>query len=106
MVDTPLVKNAKLESAIVRDIMTYLKTRPNSFTVKTHGSVYQNSGVPDVYHLEQGVSFWIEVKRPKLGRLTELQKATIDRLNAAGACAFVARSVDEVRHVIEFRFSR
>ena len=101
-----ILAEEKLEAVIVKEIMNYLKARPNSLTFKTHGGVYQARGIPDIYHLERGASFWIEVKRPRLGKLTDIQAATIARLNEAGAYAFAATGVDEVRHAIEFRFSR
>ncbi len=64
--------------------------------MKVHGDMFQKSGVPDILACVNGKFVGIEVKRPG-GRLSELQKYNIERIQAAGGVAFVATSVDEVR---------
>lgn len=65
--------------------------------MKTHGSAYQRSGVPDLLAIapKTGRLVGIEVKRPRLGRPTELQLRQIDRINAAGGVAGIATNVEE-----------
>jgi len=53
-------------------------------------------GWPDLIGMtKEGRFVGIEVKARK-GEVTPLQVAVIDRINASGGMAFVARSVDEV----------
>lgn len=53
-------------------------------------------GCPDILgQLDDGRLLAIEVKRPS-GRLRPEQAAFLSRAGAAGACAFVARSVEDV----------
>lgn len=57
-------------------------------------------GCPDILgQLYDGRLLAIEVKRPS-GRLSPEQRAFLERAQRGGACAFVARSVDDVlRHI-------
>jgi len=45
----------------------------------------------------------IEVKRPKIGKLSEHQKKVLMQLQGCGAVVFVAHSVDEVKQVERYR---
>jgi len=99
------------EADILRSIMALLKHHPkvakvwrqNSGTFqmqygpKTH-YVRANTarGMSDIAGiLKGGRGLYIEVKTPK-GRVMEHQQEFLDGMTAAGALAFVARSVDEV----------
>ena len=91
-----------LEKSIVAAIMKAFKAR-GVWAKKIHGGMYQVSGLPDIIAIapRTGRMVGIEVKRPKLGRVTSLQEAMIDQMNAAGAIAGIARSVDEALTLIE-----
>ena len=80
--------------------MKYLKTVPGCFAWKEHGGMYGTSGIPDIICCCQGMFYGFEVKT-ETGEPTELQKATIRKILAAGGTALVVRSVDEVRDVID-----
>ena len=87
-----------LESSIVAAVVRYLKTLPCIFIWKTHGGPY-GQGMPDIYCLYRGETFWFEVKRP--GKTaTRLQEEKIKALRAAGATAEVVTSLDEVKQII------
>ena len=88
------------ESDIVRAIMRYLKTIPGCFAWKEHGGMYGVAGIPDIICCCNGRFIAFEVKTDK-GKPTELQKATIRKIQAAGGIAIVVRSADEVKTVIE-----
>ena len=55
------------------------------------------AGIPDILIINEGLAYWIELKAPKTGRLSEAQILTRDRLWDAGACWAMARSLDELR---------
>ena len=87
------------EKDIVTAILRFLKTVPMCFAWKEHGGMYGTAGIPDIITCVNGRFFAFEVKTP-IGKTTPLQDATIRKILAAGGGAFVVRSVDEVRAVI------
>ena len=88
------------ESDIVRAILKYLKTVPGCFAWKEHGGMYGTAGIPDIICCFCGRFYGFEVKT-ETGEPTELQKATIRKIQNAGGTALVVRSLDEVRAVID-----
>lgn len=93
-------KEAPLEKDIQRSIIKWLKTRPDSFTVKLAAGPYSTPGLPDIMHIERGTAFFFEVKRPG-GKVTALQEETMARLNSAGAHVCVVTSLQGVRAIME-----
>jgi len=89
-----------LESKITKSIMAYLKKRGVWF-FKVAGGPMQQRGVPDLVCCVDGLFVAMEVKRPGVGRLTDLQALTIERIRDAGGVAEVVTSVDEAAAVIE-----
>jgi len=85
-----------LEKAIVDGIMKVLKGKVG-FVIKTHGSVYQAAGLPDILLIAPRVGRFVglEVKRPALGITSELQKAVIRKINRAGGYACVVYSPED-----------
>lgn len=98
------------EKVIENSILSYLK-REGVFVFKVESqgtydqkkgiyrlkkSQHRMRGVADIVGIFKGIPLYIEVKSAK-GRLSEHQKAFLDRVNQEGGIAFVARSVDEVR---------
>ena len=70
------------------------------FFWKEHGSVYGTNGVPDIICCYKGRFLGLECKLPG-GRLTKLQKRTIEKINRAGGGACRVESVEDVKLVIE-----
>lgn len=68
-------------------ISTLQKNFPGIVVLKIHGGVYQKAGIPDLYVAYQGVSLWLEVKRPE-SDTTPLQHKLMSRLLSHGV--FVA----------------
>ena len=89
-----------LERDVVAAIRKYLASLGSDiFFWKEHGGPYGTSGIPDIICCYRGRFLGLEVKLPG-GRLTELQKRALDRINAAGGIARRVESVDDVRAVI------
>ena len=90
-----------LERDIVTAIKRYLASLDSDvFFWKEHGSVYGTNGVPDIICCYKGRFLGLECKLPG-GRLTKLQKRTIEKINRAGGVACRVESVEDVKRVIE-----
>ena len=87
------------ESYLITKIRDYLKTVPDCFFWKEHGGPYGTSGIPDIICCYKGRFLGLEAKLPG-GKLTELQKRTLDKINAAGGIARRVQSVDDVKVII------
>ena len=87
------------ENDIVRAILKYLKTVPGCFAWKEHGGMYGTAGIPDIIACINGEFYAFEVKTP-VGKTTALQDATIRKIRKCGGQAFVVRSVDEVKEIL------
>lgn len=86
-----------LESKITKDIMTWLKGS-GYYAVKIHGAAYQTAGLPDIVAIDgKGRLVGLEVKRPVIGKVTELQKRTLEEINLHGGYAVVVRSVEDAK---------
>ena len=86
-----------LERTITDEIMLWLK-KSGYWAVKIHGAAYQSSGLPDIVAMDKrGRMVGLEVKRPKIGRVTELQKRTLENINMGGGYAVVVRSLYDAR---------
>ena len=89
-----------LEKDIVAAIKKYLASLGSDvFFWKEHGGPYGTSGVPDIICCYKGRFLGLEVKLPS-GRLTELQKRAIQKINDAGGIACRVESVEQVQNVI------
>ena len=90
-----------LERDIETAIKRYLASLGSDvFFWKEHGSVYGTNGVPDIICCYKGRFLGLECKLPG-GRLTKLQKRTIEQINRAGGVACRVESVEDVKRVIE-----
>ena len=88
------------EADIVKAILRYLKTVDRCFCWKEHGGMYGTAGIPDIIACINGRFFGFEVKTEK-GKPTELQTATIRKINRAHGTAQIVRSVDEVKAILK-----
>ena len=89
-----------LEKDTVAAIKKYLASLGNDvFFWKEHGGPYGTSGVPDIICCYKGRFLGLECKLPN-GRLTELQKRAIDKINQAGGIACRVESIEDVMLVI------
>ena len=89
-----------LERDVVAAIKKYLASLGSDvFFWKEHGGPYGTSGVPDIICCYKGRFLGLEAKLPT-GRLTELQKRAIRKINQAGGIACRVESVEDVKRVI------
>ena len=89
-----------LERDVLASIKKYLASLGSDvFFWKEHGGPYGTSGVPDIICCYKGRFLGLEVKLPS-GKLTELQKRAIEKINRAGGIACRVDSVDDVKAVI------
>ena len=58
------------------------------------------AGIPDIHVTMNGLSLWIEVKGDG-GKVSKLQEEVMGEITAAGGAVIVAKSVDDVRNLIE-----
>ena len=89
-----------LERDVVAETKKYLSSLGGDvFFWKEHGGPYGTSGVPDIICCYRGRFLGLEVKLPS-GKLTELQKRAIAKINRAGGIACRVESVEDVRAII------
>jgi len=84
------------ETTLSRKVLLYLNSLPNCKAIKIHGSRYQEAGTPDIMACLAGQTIFIELKVGK-NKTTKLQDKRIEQWKAAGAAAFVAYSLEEVK---------
>lgn len=63
-----------------------------SFTCNGHAV----SGVSDIYAVKDGVSIWIECKRPVGGKLSGGQRNFLDAMNRNGAVGIVVNGIESL----------
>ena len=102
-------KGPSTETGLVAAIRRELnKAYPGHWSIKTHGSPYQVSGVPDLILCVEGLMIGMEVKliepgeshEHAIGRTTPLQLAQIKSINGAGGIAGTVTSTEEALELI------
>lgn len=58
-------------------------------------------GVPDRIIILNGKTAFVELKRPKGGRFSKLQKWQIEQMRQAGALVYTAKNKEEVNRIME-----
>lgn len=94
-------KEIPLESAITSEIQKYLRKLPGWWGFKVQGGGAQMKGVPDIVGCYRGLFVCFEVKRPVVGKLSELQKHRIEQIRTAGGHAFVVYGLEDVKQALE-----
>lgn len=90
-----------LEKTITNEILSWLK-KEGYWAVKIHGAAYQTAGLPDIIAIDlKGRFVGLEVKRPIIGQVTELQKRTLENINMGGGYAVVVRSLEDAREAMK-----
>ena len=88
------------EKTITNQILKYLKSIPECFAFKEHGSIYGVSGLPDIICCYKGKFVAFEVKTEK-GKLSKLQEMTIAKIQKANGMAFKVTSLEEVKEILK-----
>ena len=89
-----------LEKEIQKRILKYLRTLPKSVWFKIPAGPWSAAGIPDIIGCYHGQFVAFEVKS-QTGRLTKLQKYTMNKIYEAGGTAEIVRSVKETKEVIK-----
>ena len=87
------------EKSIENKIKAYLKS-VGAYCVKYHGNQFSQVGVADLLVCYKGRFLAIEIKN-ETGKTSPLQDVNIELVKKAGGISFVARSVEDVRRVID-----
>ena len=90
-----------LESTITASIQRWLNKQPCWWGYKVAGGAAQMRGVPDIVGCWRGRFVGFEVKRPTVGRVSDLQRHRIDQVRAAGGVAEVVYGLEDVRRVLD-----
>lgn len=95
------------ESKFQEKILKYLRELKKSGKINAviwkeqAGGGYQINGLPDVMALINGKLYGFEVKRPFIGKVSEIQQKRIDEMNAAGGHTYVVSYASEVKEILE-----
>lgn len=87
------MSSAPLEQRVQRKILSYLENS-GAFCFKT--ITCNKRGIPDITAVYKGVPIFIEVKRDKYHKPTELQQYQMARIAQAGGRAIIAFSIDPI----------
>lgn len=87
------------EKVIENKIKSYLKSI-GAYYFKHHGNQFSQVGVPDIIACYKGRFIGIEVKN-ETGKTSPLQDENLKMINEAGGIGIVARSLEEVKQVID-----
>ena len=87
------------EKTIENSIKKYLKDN-NIYYFKVHGGYYGVSGIPDIIVCYKGRFVALEIKNEK-GKTSKMQDMHIENIRKSGGIAFVVRSREEVKKIIE-----
>lgn len=88
------------EKDITNKILKFLKEQPCCFAFKEFGGLYSTAGIPDILCCYKGKFVAFEVKTPK-GKLSKLQKITIQKIKNAKGNAYKVTSLEEVKKILE-----
>lgn len=89
------------EAVLVRKIMEWARSLPNTFAYKFHGTPYSCIGMPDLMIIHSGIPIFAEVKVGR-NKLTKTQELRLEQLRAAGAHAIVVRdSMQPLKDLVE-----
>lgn len=84
------------EAKLTRDVKAWVKSKGGMF-LKISDRF--NSGYPDCWVCIDGVSGWVELKRPK-GRRSLIQVWMIEQIRKAGGTAGFAESLEDVKNLL------
>lgn len=89
-----------IERSLQSSILNYLAKMNQCRAYNLHGSAWSGSGRPDIIGVYRGVPFLIELKRP--GEIpTQIQEYELNKWRAAGAIAWYATSLNQVKELIK-----
>lgn len=108
---TDILEKEIKEAQILKDVEMWLSLhhfwhmRCNNSAGKAQSGMFMRSftcnghpvkGVSDIYAIKDGVTFWIECKRPVGGVLSVDQRNFLDAMNRHGAVGIVVNSIESL----------
>lgn len=90
-----MVKEADIQAYLLKQLAQH---HTQAYVVKTVRT--NHNGTPDVLICHRGHFLGVEVKRPRYGRISALQVATLMRIESAGGTALVVSTFEEVDELI------
>ena len=108
---TDILEKEIKESSILKQVEEWLTLhrfwfmRCNNSAGKAQSGMFMRSftcnghpvkGVSDIYAIKDGVTFWIECKRPVGGVLSVDQRNFLDAMNRHGAVGIVVNSIESL----------
>ena len=101
----PMVKkldrDKKLEyTGVVKPILDYLNSLPESKAIKVHGGIYSERGTPDILGCVKGRTVAFECKRSATEKAEEIQEWRLAEWQAAGAITGRVDTVEQVRKLL------
>lgn len=85
-----------LEATILRACIRVAQEM-GAWVHRVHSGGWARVGVPDLVLCHHGRFVAVEVKRPRLGALSPIQRLTMGKIAAAGGVAIVATSAEELK---------
>ena len=99
-----------LEAAVQESIVQYLRVLGYMVSViKEHYArgkdgkgigKFSTPGIPDLMCVKDGITFFIEVKRPRVGVMRDAQKKWHAEYRSHGGLVYVARTLEDIREII------
>lgn len=104
------------ESQVLKDVESWLSLhhfwfmRCNNSAGKAQSGMFMRSftcnghpvkGVSDIYAIKDGVTLWIECKRPVGGVLSVDQRNFLDAMNRHGAVGIVVNSIESLENQLK-----
>lgn len=104
------------EAQVLKDVESWLSLhhfwfmRCNNSAGKAQSGMFMRSftcnghpvkGVSDIYAIKDGVTFWIECKRPVGGVLSVDQRNFLDAMNRHGAVGIVVNSIESLENQLK-----
>lgn len=96
-------KKIPLEPVYQDKILKYLKGLPECIDAwkENKGAYSSKNGTPDITAvMTGGIYYGFEVKRPLVGKLSDLQEQFINRMIAAGGHAYEVVTVEDVKRIL------
>lgn len=92
-----LPKESYFQKRIIQWIKKHVK---NCMVWKEAAGPYSRQGIPDITCIVNGRYYGFEVKRPFIGKLSQIQEQTIKDIWDAGGRAYVVSSEKEVARIL------
>lgn len=96
------------EHDIQNMIINYLKYK-GYFVIRHNSGMVENkyggriklgeAGIPDIYALKDGQSYFLEVKRSKKHLATDIQNNKMEEIEAHGGVCYVVSSIEDLQEV-------